>query len=95
MKNKLYGNAIEAHRNGKHERAIMLFNKILEGENIENESIVYYNLAKVYADLGEYKIAISNYHKSINGDDKVASVWYNLGNAYLEINDYEIGRAHV
>ena len=86
MSLSFYQQAIKAHREGRHEQAIELFEKAID-ENATDAKI-HYNLGNVYADLDDYQTAISYYEQSLKLDRHVASVWYNLGNAYLETKQY-------
>lgn len=77
------------------ERALATMPKPVPKESENLESLIRYNLGRLYQLNGDIHRAVTHYRRSLELNDSQPSAWSNLGNAYLELNQpLDAMRAH-
>jgi tetratricopeptide (TPR) repeat protein len=51
----------------------------------EEDPVTFANLAGVYWELGDFDMAVYNYHRSIKLDPDIEETYYNIINLYIEM----------
>ena len=79
--NTLLNNLANAYRaDGRYNKAIILFEKLLEGDPSVG---IYSNLGLTYHYIGQNEKAVTLFKKAIEVDSTFAAAYNNLGNAYI------------
>jgi pentatricopeptide repeat protein len=87
---ELFSYALALKREGSHDEAINIYNKLLAAKP---DARVYNNLANCYVAIGDMEKAKELYKKSI-GLEKLPSAMYNLSQVYRETFDFDKGEEY-
>lgn len=97
--NKIYDKALNLHREGKHQKSIIKFKKILESEvNTDLNDNAQFWIADCYYELEEYRKAISEFNKVVENysdTNKEDDVLYNLGKCYEAIGENDKAKKYL
>ncbi len=90
---KLYGEAVSLHSQGRQKEAVKLYDQVLQ--QVQGADLVYYNLGLAHFELGEFEEARDAFEHALAVNDDDADYWFNLGLTCKQLELYlEAGIAY-